>query len=55
MALQLDQWQKDVLSTSGNICLVSGRQGGKSTDIAIKAGKYALDNPKKSIIIIAAV
>lgn len=53
--MELDQWQKEVLSTKGNICLVSGRQVGKSTVIAMKAGSFALNNPNKSIMIIAAV
>ena len=55
LSLTLDDWQKTVLETKGNICLRSGRQVGKSTVIAIKAGKYALDNPNKSIMVISAV
>ena len=54
MKLQLDQWQKDVLNTDGNKCICSGRQSGKSTVIAMDAGNYALKNPNKSIMIIAA-
>lgn len=53
--LQLDKWQEDVLNTSGNIVLRSGRQVGKSTIISIKAAEYAVSNPKKSIMIISAV
>ena len=53
--MKLDKWQEEVLATKGNICLVSGRQVGKSTVIAIKAGEYAINNPKKTIMIISAV
>lgn len=52
--LQLDKWQEEVLDTEGNICLRSGRQVGKSTVISIKAGEYAVNNAKKSIMIISA-
>ena len=53
--LLLDPWQDDVLKAKGNICLVSGRQVGKSTVISIKAGEFAISNPNKTILIIAAV
>tara|TARA_R100000750_G_C2344765_1_gene95827 strand:+ start:853 stop:2088 length:1236 start_codon:yes stop_codon:yes gene_type:complete len=53
--MKLDDWQKKVLETDGNIVLRSGRQVGKSTIIGVKAGKYALDNPKKNILVIASV
>lgn len=52
---ELDDWQEEVLKTEGNIVLRSGRQVGKSTIIALKAAKYALDNPKKNILVIASV
>lgn len=51
---KLDPWQEEVLQTEGNICLRSGRQVGKSTVISIKAGEYAIKNPKKSIMVISA-
>lgn len=51
----LDDWQKKVLATKGNICLRSGRQVGKSTIISIKAAKFAAENENKSILVIAAV
>lgn len=54
MEIQLDKWQKDVLSTNGNIVLRSGRQVGKSTVISIKSAEYAVNNAKKSIMIISA-
>ena len=55
MKLQLDKWQEDILKTEGNIVLCSGRQVGKSTVIAIKAGEYAIKNKNKTIMIISAV
>lgn len=51
---QLDDWQVEILKTEGNICLRSGRQVGKSTVIAVKAGEYAVTKPKSSIMIISA-
>lgn len=51
--MDLDQWQQDVLSTSGNICLRSGRQVGKSTVIGLKAAKFALENERKLIMVIS--
>ena len=53
--LRLDDWQKEVLETEGNICLRSGRQVGKSTVISIKAAEYAIKNRKKTIMVIASV
>ncbi len=58
----LDQWQKDVLAWSKekdpekkNLLICSPRQMGKSTVIAEDAGEYAMNNFKKSIMIIASV
>jgi len=51
----LDQWQKDVLETEGNICLRSGRQVGKSTIISQKAAEYAIKHPGKEVMIVASV
>ena len=53
--LVLDDWQEAVLHTSGNICLRSGRQVGKSTVVSIKAAEYALNNPGSTILVIAHV
>lgn len=53
--MELDPWQIEVLKTSGNIVLRSGRQVGKSTVIGIKAGAYAANNKGKTILVIAAV
>jgi len=53
--LSLDPWQKKIIEEEGNVIVRSGRQVGKSTAIAIKAGEYALNNPKKQVLIIASV
>ena len=53
--LKLDEWQRKVLSQKGNICLRSGRQVGKSTVISIKAAEYAVNNKKKTVLVVAAV
>ncbi len=53
--MKLDKWQQDVLDTSGNIVLRSGRQVGKSTVISIKAAQFAVKHPQKTILIIASV
>ena len=52
---ELDEWQKKVLETKGNIALRSGRQVGKSTAISILAGDFAALNENKVVMIIAAV
>lgn len=51
--LKLDTWQKEVLTSSGNLCICSGRQTGKSTVIAIKAGKFISENKNKNVLIIS--
>ena len=51
--MKFDSWQEEVLKTKGNICLRSGRQVGKSTVIAHKAAKYALENPFKLVMVIS--
>ena len=53
MSYKLDDWQKKVLQTKGNICLRSGRQVGKSFIIAIKAANYAISNAEKTVLIIS--
>ena len=53
--MKLDDWQEEVLATKGNKCICSPRQMGKSTVISEDAGEYAMNNPKKSIMIIASV
>ena len=49
----LDKWQQDVLNTKGHMVICAGRQVGKSTVISQDGGEYAINNPKKSIMIIA--
>lgn len=51
----LDEYQKKILETEGNIALRSGRQVGKSTVVSILAGDYAAKNGNKTIMIVAAV
>ena len=53
MEIKLDPWQQEVMETKGNMVLRSGRQVGKSTVIGLKAAKYALENPKKLIMVIS--
>ncbi len=60
--MQLDKWQEDVLAWSKekdpikrNLLICSPRQMGKSTIISKDAGDYAMNNPNKSIMIIASV
>jgi len=53
--LTLDSWQEELLAHEGNVCAACGRQVGKSTIISIKAGKFAVDNPKNTIMVISAV
>jgi len=50
---QLDPWQREVMNCRGNMVLRSGRQVGKSFVIGIKAAQYALENPKKLIMVIS--
>ena len=51
--LNLDHWQKEVLEHKGNKVICSGRQTGKSTVVAMLAGDFAIQNPKKHILIIS--
>jgi len=53
MEQKLDEWQKEVMETEGNMCLRSGRQVGKSFVIGIKAARYALDHPNKLVMVIS--
>ena len=55
MKYVLDDWQKEVMNTKGNIVLRSGRQVGKSFIISHKVGEYAVKNKKKTVLVIAAV
>ena len=49
----LDKWQQEVMDTGGNLVLRSGRQVGKSTVIALKAAKYALEHQDKLVMVIS--
>jgi hypothetical protein len=53
--MELDDWQREVLATDGNIVLRSGRQVGKSTVISIKAAEFAIKNPGKVVMVVASV
>lgn len=55
MKLKLDDWQKEVLQTKGNLVLRSGRQVGKSTIISIKAAEFAATQKAKTILVISSV
>ena len=46
-------WQQQVLATKGNLILRSGRQVGKSEVISEKCKDYALNNPNKTVMVIA--
>ena len=53
--MNLDKWQQDVLDCEGNICVRTGRQVGKSFVVSMKAAVYAIENKKKTVMIIASV
>lgn len=54
--LALDPWQEEVVATKGiqNLCIKSGRQVGKSTVISVLVSKFAVENGKKSVMVISA-
>ena len=53
---KLDPWQKELItSQERHIAIRAGRQVGKSTAVSLKAALYALQNPKKTVLIIASV
>ena len=51
----MDDWQKEVLTFTGNFVLMCGRQTGKSEIVAKKIADYLLNNPKKHILIVSGV
>jgi hypothetical protein len=53
MVFVLDQWQKDVLESEGNICICSGRQVGKSEIIALKTATFISKYPRKRVLIVS--
>lgn len=52
--MELDEWQKQVMQTKGNIAVRAGRQVGKSFVISRKAAQYATNNRDKLVMIVAA-
>ena len=51
--MQLDKWQKDFKKTKGDKILCTGRQVGKSVVCSEDAGDWAINNPKKCVVMIA--
>jgi hypothetical protein len=51
--MKLDDWQEKFLNTKGDKILCCGRQIGKSEICSIDASRYAVNNPKKVILMIA--
>ncbi len=51
----MDNWQSQVLSTTGHMILMCGRQIGKSEIMAKKIADYLLNNPRKKILIVSGV
>ena len=51
----IDDWQKEVMKTKGNMILLCGRQVGKSEIMAKKIAEYLLNNPKKKLLICSGV
>ncbi len=51
--LDLDMWQKKVLNHEGDIALRCSRQSGKSTAVALKARKLAIDYEGSTILIMS--
>ena len=47
----LDPWQEEVIESTGNVCIVSGRQCGKSAVVSILAARTALKNKNEYILI----
>lgn len=53
MGVILDDWQKKVIQTEGNVLLISGRRVGKSEVLAMDASEYACNNANKSVLVIS--
>ena len=47
----LDPWQNEILATEKDICIISGRQCGKSTAISLLAAQTAIKNQNEFILI----
>ena len=54
--VKLDLWQKEVIESNAKfIAIRAGRQVGKSFIVSLKAAIYAIQNPKKTVLIVASV
>lgn len=53
MHLTLDPWQKEFLATKGDKLLCTGRQVGKSVICGMDAGRWAIANANKVVLMIA--
>ena len=54
--IEFDKWQQEIIDDdSNNIAIRAGRQVGKSFVIAHKCARYALNNPNKTVLVIASV
>lgn len=51
--MKLDTWQQEFLNTKGDKLLCTGRQVGKSVVCSMDAGIFAINNPGKTILMIA--
>lgn len=51
----MDEWQKQVLKTNGNLILLCGRQVGKSEIMAKKIAEYLINNKKVKLLIVSGV
>jgi hypothetical protein len=51
--MRLDEWQKEILESDGNILLCTGRQVGKTTIFAIKAAMYMMKHKQSRIIVVS--
>lgn len=52
-AIELDDWQREALEHDGHLLLCTGRQIGKTTIMAIKAGKYMVEHKNAQIICVS--
>lgn len=51
--IELDPWQKEILSYQGHVLLCTGRQVGKTTIFARKAAEYMLAHAEARIIVVS--
>ena len=56
LKIKLDKWQEEIIQSKEKLIAIrAGRQVGKSTVVSLKAALYALQHPKKTVLIIASV